>query len=163
MEQGHDLEMATNCLGPFILNQLLEPLMVRTAQQGGNSRLDGVRIVWVSSMLTALVPAGGIQFDEKSGSPRVLKNAMNNYMQTKVGNLFLASEEAKRVGKDGVISLVCLLARAVGRSKPELQLLCSFHRACWVLAFFSSMIISLLSSATAGRQNSGMLTLHDRV
>lgn len=102
--QGHDLEMATNCLGPFLLNRLLEPILIRTAQ--AESTASGrVRIVWVSSMITVSVPPGGIQF-EKSGRPKVLKNAMQNYMQSKVGNVFLASEVAKRVGDDGVISLV---------------------------------------------------------
>lgn len=102
--KGHDLEMATNCLGPFLLNHLLEPILARTAR--GESTPDRVRVVWLSSMVTASVPPGGIQFNEKSGSPQVLKNAMQNYMQTKVGNIFLASEAAKRLGKDGVISVV---------------------------------------------------------
>jgi retinol dehydrogenase 12 len=96
--------MATNCLGPFILNKLLEPILTSTAH--AESTPDHVRIVWLSSMLTASVPPGGIQFDEKNGSPKVLKNAMQNYMQSKVGNVFLASEAAKRLGRDGVISLV---------------------------------------------------------
>ena len=52
------------------------------------------------------MPPGGIQFDEKSGSPKVLANTMHNYMQSKVGNVFLASEAAKRLGGDGVISMV---------------------------------------------------------
>lgn len=56
-------------------------------------------------MITASVPDGGIQFD-KNGTPKVLKNAMQNYMQTKVGNVFLASEAAKRLRKDGIISMV---------------------------------------------------------
>lgn len=57
-------------------------------------------------MITASVPPGGIQFKEKGGSPKVLKNSMQNYMQSKVGNVFLASEAAKRLGGDGVISMV---------------------------------------------------------
>ena len=95
--------MATNCLGPFLLNRLLEPILTRTAQaeQSPNS----VRIVWLASMITASVPPGGIQFDSQSGTPKVLKNAMQNYMQSKVGNVFLASEAAKRLGRGGVISM----------------------------------------------------------
>lgn len=95
--------MATNCLGPFLLNQLLEPILARTAL--AEATPDHVRIVWVSSMITASVPDGGIQFD-KNGNPKVLKNAMQNYMQSKVGNVFLASEAAKHYRKDGVISMV---------------------------------------------------------
>ena len=29
--QGHDLEMATNCLGPYLLTKLLEPILIQTA------------------------------------------------------------------------------------------------------------------------------------
>ena len=57
-------------------------------------------------MIAAFTPSGGIQFDEKSGSPKVLANTMHNYMQSKVGNVFLASEAAKRLGGDGVLSMV---------------------------------------------------------
>ena len=31
---------------------------------------------------------------------------MENYMQSKVGNVFLAAETAKRMGKDGIINVV---------------------------------------------------------
>ena len=104
--QGHDLEMATNCLGPFLFNHFLEPMLKRTAH--ADSTPDRVRIVWLSSFITAAptVPPGGVQFDEDSGSPKVLKNAMQNYMQSKVGNVFLASEAAKRLGREGIISVV---------------------------------------------------------
>ena len=96
--------MATNCLGPFILNRLLEPILIRTAR--AEPTPDKVRVVWVSSMITTSVPPGGIQFSKESGGPKVLKNRMQNYMQSKVGNVFLASEAAKRVGKHGIISVV---------------------------------------------------------
>lgn len=51
MNQGRDLEMATNCLGPFILNRLLEPISIRTAR--AELSPDSVRIVWLSAILTA--------------------------------------------------------------------------------------------------------------
>lgn len=102
-KKGQDLEMATNCLGPFLLDQLLEPMLTRTASVEPTP--DRVRVVWVSSMITASVPDGGVQFD-KRGSPKVLKNAMQNYMQTKAGNVFLASEAAKRMHKEGIVSMV---------------------------------------------------------
>lgn len=57
-------------------------------------------------MIAVSVPQGGIVFDEKTGAPKVLKNAMENYMESKVGNVFLASEAARRLGGDGIISLV---------------------------------------------------------
>ena len=104
--KGHDLEMSTNCLGPFLLNQLLLPVLQRTA---ASAEPGSVRVVWVASLLSAFVAHGGIVFDEETGAPQVLKNAMENYMQSKVGNVFLASEMARRFGGDGVMSLVCSL------------------------------------------------------
>ena len=96
--------MATNCLSPFILNHLLKPILTRTARTESNP--NGVRIVWLASMITASVPPGGIELNDKSGSPQILKNAMQDYMQSKADNVFLASETAKRLGGDGIISMV---------------------------------------------------------
>ena len=119
--QGHDLEMGTNCLGPFLLNHYLEPILKKTAA-ATNSTL-GVRIVWLSSMIAVSVPQGGI-ITNSDGSPKVVKvrrhlktdrhaslylcwqNAMENYMQSKAGNVFLAAETAQRLSKDGIISVV---------------------------------------------------------
>ncbi|PYI34388.1 NAD(P)-binding protein [Aspergillus indologenus CBS 114.80] len=111
---GHDLEMSTNCLGPFLLNQLLLPTLRRTA---ASAEPGSVRVVWVASLLSAFVAHGGIVFDEERGAPTVLKNAMENYMQSKVGNVFLAREMARRVGGDGVMSL----SVNPGLMKTELQ------------------------------------------
>lgn len=83
--------------------KLLLPLLKRTA---ATAPADSVRVVWLSSMISASVVQGGISFDKQTGAPKVLKNAMENYMQSKVGNLFIASEMAKRHRGDGILSLV---------------------------------------------------------
>lgn len=99
---GYDLEMGTNCLGPFLLSHYLEPILKKTAATT-NSPL-GVRVVWVSSMLATSVPDGGLVTND-DGSPKVLKNAMENYMQSKVGDHYLAVEKGLRSGKDGIINV----------------------------------------------------------
>jgi retinol dehydrogenase-12 len=104
--QGHDLELGTNCLGPFLLNHYLEPILRKTANASNTE--GAVRVIWVASMLTVGTVPGGIIFDSKTGQPKVLSDAMKNYMQSKVGNVFLANESAKRLGKDGIICLVSL-------------------------------------------------------
>ena len=115
--------MATNCLGPFLFNYFLEPILKRTAHAA--SHPDSVRIIWLSSFITAAptVPPGGVQFDEEHGGPKVMKNAMQNYMQSKVGNVFLASEVANRLGIEGIISIVSVsFARCMANItdlKPE--------------------------------------------
>ncbi|KAL4884786.1 hypothetical protein BJY04DRAFT_182037 [Aspergillus karnatakaensis] len=112
--QGHDLEMGTNCLGPFLFNNCLLPFMKRTA---ATSPPESVRVVWVASIIEHNVAQGGIVFDERTGSPQVLKNQMENYMESKVGNVFFASELAKRAGSAGIMSL----SVHPGLMKTELQ------------------------------------------
>lgn len=56
-------------------------------------------IVSLSIIVIAWVPPGGIQSSDKSGSPKVLKNAMQNWWQIKAENIFLASEAAESLGK----------------------------------------------------------------
>lgn len=55
-------------------------------------------------MISLLTPKGGISFDEVD-NPTVLKG-MNNYMVSKSGDVFLAAEFAKRLGNDGILSVV---------------------------------------------------------
>jgi NAD(P)-dependent dehydrogenase (short-subunit alcohol dehydrogenase family) len=94
--------MGTNCLGPYLLTKLLLPVLQSTAE---SSPPGMVRVTWASSLASeVLAPKGGIRFDT-SGTPKVLgKNG--DYAQSKVGNIFLAHEFAKRHGKEGIISVV---------------------------------------------------------
>ena len=95
--------MGTNCLGPFLFNKFLLPTLQKTAV---GAPKGSVRAVWLSSMVTSYVPNGGIIIDS-TGEPQVQKNDMENYMQSKVGNLFFAREMAKRYGGDGIVNVVC--------------------------------------------------------
>lgn len=103
--QGHELRMATNCLGPQLLTDLLAPLLVQTAR-AQPAQKDSVRIVWVSSMVNASAPKGGIVWDEALNKPKILPGGMDQYMQTKVGDVFLAHEWGERLGSDGIVSVV---------------------------------------------------------
>lgn len=100
--QGHELIMGTNCLGHFLLSLLLLPLLKASASSS-NSPPNSTRVVWSSSQVVDMCPAGGIPFSElddpKSGfTPR--------YTNSKTGNWFLASEFAKRHAKPaGILSL----------------------------------------------------------
>ena len=64
-----------------------------------------VRIVWVSSLLQFGAPAGAMLFDEQ-GTPRVQKKTMENYMVSKVGESWLASQFATRLDAAGIMSVV---------------------------------------------------------
>ncbi len=101
--------MGTNCLGPYLLTKLLLPVLQRTA---ASSPAGTVRVTWASSLATELSsPTGGITFDDQ-GAPSVLSKGAN-YAQTKVGNVFLSHELAKRYGKDGIVSVVSGAAQSL--------------------------------------------------
>jgi retinol dehydrogenase-12 len=95
--------MGTNCLGPYLLNHFLEPILLETA---ASAQANSVRILWVASLVAVGTTQDGIRFDEKSGNPQALSNPMEHYMQSKVGNIFLASETGKRLKDTGIINLV---------------------------------------------------------
>ena len=109
--QGHDLELVTNCVGPYLLTKLLQPILIRTA---GSSPPFTVRIVFVVALMQLFSPPSAMLFDG-DGKPKVLPgdNYMqskpgDNYMQTKVGGTWLAAEFANRLGSKGVFSVVSL-------------------------------------------------------
>ncbi|TRX87800.1 hypothetical protein FHL15_011308 [Xylaria flabelliformis] len=97
-KQGIELQLATNCLGPFLFTQLLLPLMQSTAlneTKNGHS-LGSVRVVWTSSQSVELTaPKGGIIMSELHHPPA---DATRLYNTSKAGNLFLAFELARRHG-----------------------------------------------------------------
>ncbi|KAI9656125.1 MAG: hypothetical protein M1831_004696 [Alyxoria varia] len=91
--QGFELMMATNCLGPYLLTELLYPLLQETAAR---SLPGAVRVVWTTS-----------QYVELSGSRDGMDLALLdspssdqtvNYVNTKLGNWYLANEYARVTG-----------------------------------------------------------------
>ncbi|RYP57980.1 hypothetical protein DL770_010530 [Monosporascus sp. CRB-9-2] len=101
--QGHELQMATNALGPFLLTKLLEPVLLHTAK---HSSSGSTRIVWVASIMALGTPKGGIVWDTAAGQPSLLSDSFANYMQSKAGVIFLAHEYAKQLKKTGIISMI---------------------------------------------------------
>ncbi|EKV06597.1 Steroid dehydrogenase, putative [Penicillium digitatum PHI26] len=99
--QGHDMQLATNCLGPHLFSQLLLPILRGTARI---TPLASVRVIWTASIVVdAFVLGTGIELaelvQEDAGKSR-------NYLNTKVGNWFLADAFANQVSGDGILSLV---------------------------------------------------------
>lgn len=101
-KQGHELQMATNCLGPYLFTQLLKPTLRTTAQEA-DLPPGSVRVIWTSSfVIESSAPKGGIVAAQLGTPPR---DKTANYVSSKVGNWFLASELAREVGDDGILSL----------------------------------------------------------
>ncbi|KAF3893376.1 Peptidase M16 inactive domain family protein [Trichophyton interdigitale] len=102
-KQGIELQLATNCLGPFLFTQLLLPLLETTA---ATSTPGSVRVIWTGSQIVELsAPQGGIIMSELATPP---KDQTRTYVTSKAGNMFLASELARRVGPSHNIISVSL-------------------------------------------------------
>jgi NAD(P)-dependent dehydrogenase (short-subunit alcohol dehydrogenase family) len=98
--QGHELQMATNCLGPYLLTQLLLPTLARTARDTSSAT---VRVIWTSSIAVELgAPKDGLDV-AKLSTPS--SNQQENYAVSKIGNWYLASALASQAAKDGVLSV----------------------------------------------------------
>ncbi|KAL1604766.1 putative secondary metabolism biosynthetic enzyme [Paraconiothyrium brasiliense] len=120
--QGHELQLATNCLGPYLFTQLLLPTLISTANK---SPTGSVRVVWTGSIVVDLsAPTSGIDISDLSHPP---KDQQKNYTTSKTGNWFLADDLARQAGSDGVLSicqnpgnLKSLLTRHMPRIVPLL-------------------------------------------
>jgi NAD(P)-dependent dehydrogenase (short-subunit alcohol dehydrogenase family) len=98
--QGHELQLATNCLGPYLLTQLLLPTLKETASSASSG---AVRVVWTSSIAVDMgAPKGGLDM-AKISQPS--KDQQANYTTSKTGNWFLASQLAFQAGQSGILSV----------------------------------------------------------
>ncbi|KAI2775664.1 short-chain dehydrogenase [Daldinia loculata] len=100
-KQGIELQLATNCLGPFLFTRLLLPLIEETASTEPSG---SVRVIWTSSQIVELsAPPGGFDMSELQIPS---KDQLRNYIISKFGNWLLASEIAATVGRtSGVVSV----------------------------------------------------------
>ncbi|KAL3478676.1 hypothetical protein BJX99DRAFT_103288 [Aspergillus californicus] len=102
-KQGYELQLATNCLGPFLFTQMMLPLLDAAVQQNESSP-GSVRVVWLSDQVAELnSPPEGIVMTELSNAPQ---DPLRNYLNSKVGCWFLSTELARRFGHEhGIISV----------------------------------------------------------
>ncbi|KAI1364048.1 hypothetical protein F5Y08DRAFT_307737 [Xylaria arbuscula] len=100
--QGNDLQIGTNCLGPYLLYRLLQPLLAKTASNP-STPTGSVRVLWAGSIAVhvATPDKQGIVIDA-DGCP-VDKGFRANYAQSKVGNVFICREFAKTTAETGVV------------------------------------------------------------
>ena len=131
--QGHELQMATNCLGPYLLTQLLLPTLFHTAE---SARPAAVRVIWTSSIVVdTSAPKGGIKISDLT---KPLTDQQKNYTTSKTGNWFLASALAAQAGSKGILSVT----QNPGNLKTSL-----LRHTPWILAFVTA---PLLYSARMG-------------
>ncbi|KAI1084203.1 putative steroid dehydrogenase [Whalleya microplaca] len=100
--QGHEYHFSINCLGPYLLTQLLMPTLIRTAK---DSPQGSVRVIWAASVLVELMsPNTGIR-KEFLQDTQSIKDHNELYATSKTANWFLASELVRRQGNTGVVHI----------------------------------------------------------
>ena len=101
--QGYELTIATNCLGPWLLNHFLTPALIAAAKDDNTPEQGKTRVIWAASQVVDLsAPKGALAISELDNPP---KDQSRNYTNSKTGNYFLASEFHRRVGKEnGILS-----------------------------------------------------------
>ncbi|OAQ64726.1 short-chain dehydrogenase [Pochonia chlamydosporia 170] len=101
-KQGHELQLVTNCLGPFLFTKGLVPILKETAI---TSPPGSVRVIWASSLVANLLsPTGGVKLGEDD-APQISSFQPTNYGQSKAANNFYAAEFSRRYGGDGILSV----------------------------------------------------------
>ncbi|KAJ3051081.1 hypothetical protein HK097_007944 [Rhizophlyctis rosea] len=119
---GHEQQMGTNCIGPFLFTKLLLPILRQTATLPDTPQ-GSVRVTWGSSSVAFLTsPTDGVQFDN-TGNPKIHDTPMTDYGQSKAGVFFLANEFARRYGPNGAESKnnIVSVAWNPGNLRTELQ------------------------------------------
>ncbi|KAH8659996.1 short-chain dehydrogenase [Xylariales sp. PMI_506] len=100
-KQKYDLQLGTNNVAPHLFTKFLTPVLIETAK---SSPAESVRVVWISSSAAGMsAPKGGIEMgnlDYKND-----KSTWVKYGISKAGNIFQASEFARRYADSGVISV----------------------------------------------------------
>ena len=113
-KQGYDLQIGTNCVGPYLFHKRLQNILASTA---ATSPAASVRVLWAGSFgIDSLsYKPGGMRLDAE-GQP-MNTGVMGNYGQSKVGNLYLARHYAAKSPESGVLH-ACFNP---GNLKTELQ------------------------------------------
>ncbi|KIM76634.1 hypothetical protein PILCRDRAFT_643196 [Piloderma croceum F 1598] len=96
---GYDLQFGTNVVGPFYFTKLLLPTLISTAK---NSSDGHARILATASSAHLLTTLNFNTF--KDGPARKAAGPDTLYAQSKVGNIVVAKEIAKRYGDQGIVS-----------------------------------------------------------
>lgn len=96
--QGHDLQLGTNVIGHFCLQQQLLPLLRSAVHRTGEAR-----IIWVASDGSKSSPSpDGIHWENLNGEKPIV-SPWALYAQSKAGNIIVATETARRFGEEGIL------------------------------------------------------------
>lgn len=129
-EQGYELQLGTNVIGPFLFTHLLTPLLVETVKRAPKL---SVRVIWLGSSAINLAPKPAIDFEninyEKDEGQWI------KYGRSKAANVILGAELARREGGKGLVSLVCHPISDFSKMIRSLYIYDSCANRVWILAF----------------------------
>ncbi|RDW86986.1 uncharacterized protein DSM5745_03628 [Aspergillus mulundensis] len=94
--QGYELQLGTNNVGPHLFTKLLYPTLVETAKTAPRA---SVRVVWVSSDAAGWAPKPAIDFGNLDY--RRAENDRVKYGRSKAGTVMQAVELARRARAEG--------------------------------------------------------------
>ncbi|KAJ1324665.1 retinol dehydrogenase 12 [Microdochium nivale] len=97
--EGYEIQFGTNHMGHALLTKLLQPLLLKTAEQHGDAR-----VVFVSSAAHAFGPAEGIIFDSLKTKGEAMTGTAR-YGQSKLANALYAWELARHNPQLTVVAL----------------------------------------------------------
>ncbi|KAM0247231.1 hypothetical protein ACHAQJ_009939 [Trichoderma viride] len=100
--QGHELHFGVNCLGTFVLTELLTPILVATARLEPPST---VRVIWVASSASEMFAKKDIGIEPEAFDRPEKRSSMERYGLSKVGNWAHGVEYARRHQAEGVVSV----------------------------------------------------------
>jgi len=85
--QGHELQMGTNALGPYLFTELLLPLLQETAKSAPPA---SVRVVWTASLVVeGQAPRGALNMEHLKTIPT---DRYLNYANSKTANVLMCTE-----------------------------------------------------------------------
>ncbi|KAJ7031133.1 NAD-P-binding protein [Mycena alexandri] len=98
--QDYDLQFGTNVLGHFYLTKLLLPVLLATAKTSPDGK---ARVVNTASLGSTFAP--GIDYETmRDSAKRHQLGSIKLYNQSKLGNVVVSAELARRYGDQGLVS-----------------------------------------------------------
>ncbi|TFK84294.1 NAD(P)-binding protein [Polyporus arcularius HHB13444] len=100
-KDGYDLQFGTNCIGHWYFTELVMPALLAGVATSPDHH---ARVVTTSSSAAYL--ASGFNFDLFKDGPQRRKASSNEmYAQSKLGNVIVARQVAKRYAEKGIVSI----------------------------------------------------------
>ncbi|KAF8799006.1 NAD(P)-binding protein [Phlegmacium glaucopus] len=145
--QGYDLQFGTNVLGHFYFTKLLLPTLLAAAKTSPDGK---ARILNTSSIGHCF--ASGLDFNTfKDGPARTKKGTQMLYTQSKLGNVHISNEFAKRYGEQGIVST----SFNPGNIKSDLQRHISPFEYFMIAALLQPLPYGALTQLWAGTSPEG--------